>query len=187
MINHSKLTWVIFGLMAIAQLAVPIWMIWGSKMTANEGKLYKFELDVVDPADPFRGKYIVLEPKKNGFHINTDQQKHADKMYASFTTDARGFAAIESLAIEPPAHVDYLTVKVSGWLRKAHILPVTIHYPFDRYYMNEHKAKPAEDLVRASTRDSLSVCYAEVYIHKGQALVSAVKVDGVPIEHLVTQ
>jgi len=60
-----------------------------------------------------------------------------------------------------------------------------INFPFNRYYMEESKAKPAEDFIRESARDSLLSTYAIVMIKDGNAVLKDVMVDGVPIRELV--
>ena len=50
---------------------------------------------------------------------------------------------------------------------------------FDRYYMDEYKAKPAEDLYRKNNRrnDSLNTTYALVAIKDGEAVLKDVLIN----------
>ena len=111
MIKNKKLQWALFILMAIAQLSIPIWMILSKENTKTGGKVYKFELEALDPYDPFRGKYIILNPKQNFFHINTNEETKKKHMHATFVEDSLGFAIINNLHTEMPTHSDYLTIE----------------------------------------------------------------------------
>lgn len=185
MIKNKKLQWTLFILMAIAQLAVPAWMIYNKEKTKTEGKLYKFELGAIDPNDPFRGKYIIINPMENSHFINLSHQKQQSTMFATFVEDSLGLAKIDSLYNQPPLHKDYLNVNVAGGRQSGDSLRVSVNYPFDRYYMNEYKAKRAETISRAANRDTSRLCYAEVFIYDGKATLNAVKIDDVAIEDLI--
>lgn len=187
MIKNKKLKWLLFTAMAVAQIAVPVWMILSKENVIREGKTYKFELQAIDPYDPFRGKYIILEPKENSFTIKTAEQPKQRHMYATFDEDSLGFALIKNLFAEEPDHNDYLKVEIRGMLQKGNTLPVDVIYPFDRYYMNEYRAKAAEDLSRSVARDSSRISYAEVSILKGSSTLRGVFVDGTPIEELISE
>jgi len=185
MIQNKTIRWALFIFMAIAQLAVPIWMIYSKEKVRVEGKIYNFELQAIDPTDPFRGKYIILNPKANKY--NWHKELNQSEMYASFENDSLGYAQIKDLQSLIPNESDYLRVRVEGRTSKEDTFPLTISYPFVRYYMNEYKAKAAEDLSRTVFRDSMRTCYAEVAIYKGKANLLSVKVDGVPIEEILNQ
>ena len=45
----------------LAQLAVPGWMIYKHESVMREGAVYKFRTAPIDPRDPFRGEYVVLD------------------------------------------------------------------------------------------------------------------------------
>lgn len=189
MIKNKSLQWALFICMAIAQLAVPIWMIYSKEKTKTEGKIFKFELTAIDPYDPFRGKYIILNPKENSFKLNTKRQEQTrtESMYATFVHDSIGFAKLDNLSNVKPAHPNYIKVATEGMIIKGDIHPVTIRYPFDRYYMNEYKAKSAEDLTREISLDSTSLAYAVVAVLNGKASLISVEVDGLPIESLLNE
>ena len=58
---------------------------------------------------------------------------------------------------------------------------VYIKIPFERYYMDESKAKLAEEEYNKSLRDEKDV-YATVRIHNGDAVVDGLYIDGYSIE-----
>src|SRR5205823_4166257 len=50
----------IFGVVALAQLAVPATMVWQRDQTLKQGRIWKFRTAPVDPVDVIRGRYIAL-------------------------------------------------------------------------------------------------------------------------------
>ena len=55
--------------------------------------------------------------------------------------------------------------------------------PFDRFYMKETKAKNAEIGVREAQRSSKDqICYAEVFVHEGTAVLDNIFINDVAIK-----
>lgn len=53
--------WLLFALLCVAQWAVPLAMVQRAERTLSEGTAYRFRTAPVDPADPFRGRYVTLD------------------------------------------------------------------------------------------------------------------------------
>ncbi len=176
--------WVFFGVMVAIQLFIPAQMIYSKNQVRHKGITYKFELEAIDPNDPFRGKYIILNPKDSDFKTRNKDVAFGRKVFASFNIDSLGYASISEVSNNTPDHSNYLTVESFRRQRTDTTQTLRIKYPFDRYYMNEHKALAAEKLTRAAVRDSAQTCYAEVAIYKGQFSLMAIKINGVDIEDL---
>jgi len=187
MIKKSRLFWCLMGLMFIVQLGVPSSMIYKQNQVQRTGNLYKFELDAIDPIDPFRGKYIILNPKETNFELDSFTLKKTNKSYATFKIGENGFAFISNISNHKPNHSDYLQVKTSLRYSDNTSRRIDVSYPFDRYYMNENKAKPAEDLVREVLRDSLRTAYAEVRIKDGQHSLIDVKINDKSLNTLLSK
>jgi len=186
MIKNKTLAWILFSLMAAIQIAVPVWMIKQKTEIKNKGVAYKFELEAIDPNDPFRGKYIIISPKENKFKLPSSESLE-NKMFATFNVDESGFAKIKSLSKSKPDHSDYLEVKAYNYdpNYNSRSITATIIYPFDRYYMNEFKAKKTEVLIQSATQNNTSKCYAEISILNGKSNLTAVKLDGKAIEEIL--
>ena len=173
---------VVFILMCIAQLAVPGKMIWDREHVASTGTPYKFRTQPIDPSDPFRGKYITLNFLAD-YGYDTAQWSSGESVNVVFETDSAGYAAVSRLTRDEP---------------DGPYLPTTIYYvdsdsivhfnlPFDRFYMEESKALPAEQYYNQSTRDSASVCYGMVRIGRGQAVITDVFINDRSIVDLVRE
>lgn len=184
--RNNKLILIAFILVALAQLYVPAKMILGREDILNTGKEYKFKTAPIDPADPFRGKYITLRYDENTIEIQEEAEwEEGETIYVFLSADNNGFAKISSVSKEePPASQDFLKAKVGNVFGDGS-KKLVIDYPFDRYYMEESKAYDAELTYQRSQADTNQVAYALVSIKEGEAVLKDVLIDGVPIREIV--
>jgi len=174
--------------LALLQLGFMGYLIVGQERIIWQGTEYRFLARPIDPSDPFRGKYIVLDFEAETFTVAANQawllERRTDgKAFARLSTDPDGFAVLTELSPSPPAG-DHLPVQVLDYQPDG---SVWVKLPFDRYYMEESKARPAEEVLREATRrDSIS-CYAKVKVLDGRSTLTRVMVDQLPIEEYVKQ
>lgn len=184
--NSKKISLTAFIVIAIIQLAIPAKMIWDKERILETGKEFKFETAPIDPSDPFRGKYIVLQYKENTVQVDSeDPWVEGEKIYVILKTDAKGFAAIDNVSKEKPAdNTDFVRAKVQ-FTSGVHSKTLGISYPFDRFYMEESKAYDAEQAYIKSQLDSTKTTYALVNIKNGEAVLKDVLIDGTSIAEIV--
>lgn len=180
--NNRKYLLIGFGLAVLLQLIVPASMIFSSEETLIQGTEFKFKTAPVDPTDPFRGKYVTLNFDANSIEVDsTADWKIGDEVYVKISNDEDGFAKIDSIS-------------KSAFAQDQHYVPVTIQrrykdkvvigYPFNRYYMEESKAGPAEKAYRQAVQHTYSGAYALVSVYKGNAIIRDVMIDGFPLKEL---
>src|SRR4028118_1780770 len=98
-----------FLVLAIAQWFVPGLMIWQKEKVLNRGIPYRFQSAPVDPADPFRGRYIVLNFKETSFKTREPLKlTYGSKIYVTFSNDRNGFAMIKSVHEKKPDGQAYI-------------------------------------------------------------------------------
>ncbi len=184
----TKLYLLAFLALALAQWYVPLQMIYKKEKVHKTGREYKFRISPVDPTDFFRGKYITLHYEENAVEIPDEQNWTAgETAYVLLTTDEQGFAKIQSVSKEEPkgqssffkAQVAFVSRDGSNTLR--------LSYPFDRFYMQEFKAKQVEPLYRQKLRDTSNTVYALVGILDGEAVLKDVLIDGVSLKTLLNR
>jgi len=172
----------IFIALVVVQLFVPAQMIFSKETIIENGELYKFKTRPIDPADPFRGKYITLQYDINRVKTDDTLWQRKDKAYLYVTKDANGFAQPEKISREKLDLDDDYVVVEARWYNKKN-KEVTISLPFNRYYMEESKAYDAEVAHQKAQRDSLpDNTYALVYISDGEAVLSDVLIDDISIK-----
>ena len=96
-----------------------------------------------------------------------------------------GAAATISLLVSK-AFLAFIKAKLVGTnFTYSDVNRITVEFPFDRFYMDEFEAKDAENVHREASRDTASLTYAMVYIHRGKAVLNDVFIDEVSIRDLV--
>jgi len=173
---------VLFILVIIAQLAVPANMIYEQEDTLIDGTAYKFKTRPIDPSDPFRGKYIVLNYEMDSFDIELDDWERNTDLYVYLKNDENGFAQVKTVSQAPLENTDdYVKAKSYGYYNGT----INFDLPFNRFYMNENKAYDAEVSVRKAQRDTLLTCYALVHVKGSDAVLKDVIIDDMPIQQYV--
>jgi len=187
--KNKNLIVIAFFVLALVQLAVPMQMISHNNDILDNGQLYKFKAQPIDPYDAFRGKYIYLNFDESTI-FTKDSIVNNIPYVAILGTDKKGFAKITKLRRKPIANEDYITLKSIYSYR---VFPnekrfsVTINFPFDRFYMNEYKAPKAEKTYNSSVRDTSKNVYALVAVKDGEAIIKDVMIDGISIKDYVSE
>lgn len=178
----TKILFIAFIIMALAQLAIPAQMVWKNELAYIYGTVYKFKTEPVDPNDPLRGKYVQLGFEADEVKVNNGDWQYGEKGYAVIGKDHNGFAYIKELTREKPKNSDYIPVTVNYNYDDK----VTIKYPFERFYMEESKAPDAERLYRENNSGEKKLpAHAIVAIKDGVAVVKDVILDGMPIKEYI--
>lgn len=188
----KKLLLIICIITLIAQWAVPAKMIWQKENVLRSGKLFNFLTQPVDPAHPFKGRYITLNFEAGSFttvHLDSAIENYDREVYVLLDVDKDGFAKVRQLVKHKPVNAaDYVKASVNYINRMEHdSATVMIDYPFTEFYMDEFKAVKAEGAYRESTIDSTQKTYAVVSILNGDAVVKDVMINNKPIREVVKE
>ena len=183
--KSKKIIFILFLLVVLMQLAVPTKMMYDQEETLKAGKFYKFITQPIDPSDPFRGKFIRMNYEINSFKTEDSIWKRKQEVYVYFK-DSIGFAKLKTVSkVKLSIPNDYVIAKTNWYNKRRKV--VSFNLPFDRFYMEEFKAKPAEDLVRMNRRDTVkeNTTYGMVYIHNGNFVLKDVFINDISIKDLV--
>lgn len=173
----KKYIFIIFIIVALVQLFVPAQMIFSKEEVLSTGTIYKFKTEPVDPNDPFRGKYITLRYAIRSCSTKDTVWERRTPIYIALTTDSLGFATVKEVSKTPFDNATDYVVGETYWYDKG-TEKVSFDFPFDRFYMNEYKAKPAEDVYRKAQRDTLpNNTYALVAVKDGEAVLKDVIIN----------
>jgi uncharacterized membrane-anchored protein len=139
----QRMVVILFAVLAAVQLAAPLYMAWRWEDILQTGTVYKWRTAPVDPYDALRGRYIDLWFKDTrGPAAPGENFKNGQTVYASFATDAEGFARITAVSATKPAGGDYVEAR-AGYFTAATGM-WTVMLPFKRFYMREDLAPLAE-------------------------------------------
>lgn len=181
MINQPKWWLPLFIAMFVAQLAIPAYMVYQEERVVSSGKLYKFKTAAVDPADPFRGRYLTLRFAANQLEIDSFADfKRGQKIYIQIQEDNGGFVEAKNVSPNPFEQGDYVQAKVTRF-HKNPPYKVFWEYGFNRYYMQEFQSLKAEDIHRHAVRDTNSISYAKVMVKNGKSTLTDVIVNDTSI------
>lgn len=177
---------IIFIVVALLQLMVPAKMIYDKETVLITGTVYKFKTQPIDPNDPFRGKYVTL-----GYELSTAKSldstiQNRDRVLIYLENDSLGFAKVKSVSkTDLKMGTDFIEVEIDYYNVSANM--VHFNLPFDRYYMEESKAKPAEDIYREYSRrnDTINQTYALVAIKNGDAVLKDVYINDKSIHYYI--
>ncbi|MGB3073727.1 MAG: GDYXXLXY domain-containing protein, partial [Chitinophagales bacterium] len=172
---------------ALVQLYVPAKMVVDNETIVRNGTVHKFKTAPIDPSDPFRGRYILLNFEASSVNvINPDEWDNNEEVFLQLTHDESGFSEIAGVSKTLPDGIsDFVKAKVS-YVTYDSIPKIMIDYPFARFYMEESKAPKAEEIVFKAAIDTNSITYAIVYIKNGTAVVTDVMVNNHSLKELAT-
>lgn len=183
--KNNKITYFLFFVAAVvAQWFVPMQMIYRQEDILSTGKVFKFKTAPVDPYDAFRGKYIYLNYDQTTVSVpNLKKYKSNDEIFV-LLKDSAGYALATSISKIQPKSGDYVKAKI-GWVDQLNPRKlISIEYPFNRFYMNEYKAKPAETAYAESNRNPNTITYALIAVKEGEAIVKDVLINDISIKIL---
>lgn len=177
----------LFVVMCLAQWLVPGKMIFDSERVIDEGTVYKFKTQPIDPSDPFRGKYITLNFDANSIILpDSTGWVNGEEIYVTFTTDSTGFAKVLGISRAEPETDNYLKTTVSyfdSWNK----YELYFNLPFNRFYLEESKASEAEQIYWKAQRDSAQVAYGLVTIGNGHAVLTDVMINDKSVVEIVNE
>ncbi len=181
--HNKKVILVLFILIALVQLYVPAKMIINRESILASGKEYKFRTVPIDPNDPFRGKYIVLNYKENTAAVSSPKEWHNnEEIYVLLFVNTEGYVVVRGITKEKPENAAFVKANIS--YVNAGEKSVVIDYPFNRFYMEESKAYEAEKEYNRAQRDTRHVTYGLVNIKDGEAVLKDVMIGGKSVRDL---
>jgi len=182
----KKITFILLVTTFLFQWFVPLNMIMQQETILKEGTAFKFITEPVDPNDPFRGKFVVLNYVADVVEASNGQNWfQGEPVYVLIQNDADGFAEIADIEKVPPVgDVHFIKAEI-GTVWGQNPARIQIKYPFERFYMEESKAPKAEAMFRDLWRDSSATVYGLVIVNEGKAALEDVLVDGISIKDAV--
>ena len=184
----KKLSVILFFAVAAVQLAVPVTMIMRKEKVISDGKMFRFKTAPIDPSDPFRGKYIILNLEASDYKLSKEESEmDLDGAYAHIRENKEGYAEVADISETPPEDTaDYVKIKSdnNSFFGSWFFSGASFHFPFERFYMDEEKAPAAEALYRRTQRDTAAISYALVSILNGGGVVTDVIINGKSVREI---
>ena len=172
--KSDVIRFVFFSLTLVAILWYPVNKILRFEFPDQAPAEYNFKLELYDPYDPLRGRYVALNNTMTvqNSHSNYVPLAFSQECCAVLQRDAEGFAVVTELVPAPPAGKDFIRVKYMYEIfsddGKTECI---IALPFDRFYLNEKDAPEMERRVREASAEGRAVVKVKVY-KDGTAVIS---------------
>ncbi len=201
--SHKTLIAII--ILFICQICLLSRFVWKYELADAEAPVFKFKTSPVDPYDIYRGKYVslnfsdvTLDYKEGNDLLDTEiaerlktaQNEVYDKpirFYSSdskykikiyFHVDKNGFAT-PSFTPDKDNPDSYLDLYASSYHKKTNKL--SIAYPFNKFFTNEHDAKEIEDGYNEYVKNNQDAnTYVLVAIKDGVYVVKDLYINNLP-------
>lgn len=170
----------IFAVMALVQWLVPLYGIRHSERVLREGVPLLFLTEPIDPHDPFRGEYVTLGFAMERVDMPQDAErpwKEGEQAYL-LLEDSAGVALSRELRRERPEKgALYVSCRINFRLSfredEKYGDVINIDLPFDRFYLQQGKGRPTEELMwqQSIATESALPAYAQVRILDGDAVI----------------
>ena len=177
-----------FVVLALIQAAVPLFMIARREATLRDGVQYKFRTAPVDPADPFRGRYVALRMEQESVGVPAGADfRRGERAYATLERMPDGFTRLSDVSRTRPESNAFIKVRVNypetgGTTNRVHL-----DLPFDRYYMNEKQAPKAEQAYWRNSRRTNQAAYITVRVKSGSAVLENLYIGDEKVEDYIKQ
>lgn len=176
---------VAFALTMTLYLWFPFSMIRQQERILEKGTPFRFEMQPVDPKDPFRGSYMALNFEAPFLPADTSLQE-GQRVYVTLRTDDLGFTHFEKVLAAPPNDRPFVKTYLQYRTDEGTIVGIPVN--MQRYYLNEKLAPQAEEAYfrllgsTDSAEGSLPRVFAVVRIWEGEALIEEIYFDGKPLK-----
>ena len=169
----------ILALVGLAQLAVPASMIWKREQTLRHGRVWKLETAPLDPADPFRGRYVALSFKAEEFDWpESAAVRGVGEAYLRLKNGADGFAVVAHITKEPMSGDDVIKVDRAWYYERKQ----RVNFPFAQLWLDENIAPRADKAyAEHNRRGTPARAYVTVRIRDGDAALEELFIEGKPL------
>ena len=174
---------ILFLITALAAVAYPVIKIINYELPSVPPAVYSFKAGIVDPYDPFRGRYVALNALPNEI-ILKEEKKFQDGayVYAVLSNDKQNIATVVDLVEKPIAEMGCLKIRFYEYGNSKDNTGKTryrISLPFDRFYLNESIAPEAEKAVADITRHNSGECLIIVKVYSdGNYAIEDLEING---------
>lgn len=181
---------ILFLITAMAAVAYPVIKIINYELPSVPPAVYRFKAGIVDPYDPFRGRYVALNALPNEILLKEEKEfQDGTYVYAVLSNDKQGIATVVDLVEKPIAKMDCLKIRFYEYGNSKDNTGRTIYrisLPFDRFYLNESIAPEAEKAATDITRNNNGECLIIVKVYSdGNYTIEDLEINGKSIHEYV--
>lgn len=172
---------VIFIAFALLILSIPMYLMLNSERVLEDGYRHKIKLEAYDPFDPFRGKYLRINYDNN---VSSEKMEKGDNIYITLKKDSTGFSVFDQGTSTAPETDDYFKSKVlSSYGGNTRFKTDNI----SKYFINEDKAKKAEDIMFDYQRNHPDSIYVAIRVLDGEIRLEDIFIEETPLLEFIEE
>ncbi len=173
----------IFLSFAMILLSVPVYLMMTSEDVLDNGNRHKLRLQAYDPFDPFRGKYLRLN--YDNTVVCDEDLSEGDAVFITLEKDSLGFSNFANGSRSKPENsTDYFeSIVLNKW-------DGALQFKLDnltKYFINEDKASPAEELIWDYQRNKPDSIYIAIRILDGEVRLEDIYIEETPLLEFLDQ
>lgn len=170
-----------FAILCVAQVAVPLSMVWQHEQTLRTGRPFKVRTEPVDPVDALRGRYVAVSPVVHAPLPPAGEEPPVGDVWVDLEEGPDGFARARMVTTTrfdtPTALPGYVIAS-----RPDDAPSIRVLLPLDRYYMEETKAPAVEREYRE--RAAAAQAWVTIRVRDGMAVIDGLYLDGRRVEDI---
>lgn len=178
------ISWVLFGVLCVAQLGVIVFQIASYERILKEGEVFYFKVLPLDPYDAFRGRYVSLRFENvNKAPLSEGEADNGQSKGYAILEHRDSIDAIKEVRFTKPSSGSFLEVDVNFINHdKSGQKSTNISLPFERFYMREEIAPKAEQVMRVRSGVTVN---AKLRVLNGKGVIEELMVGEISLSQFV--
>lgn len=176
-----------FALLCIFQWAMPVSWILQEENTRTKGIFVKIPCRQFDPADPFRGTFLNIQPLPVEFNFEDSSRfEKQQQIWVNYIPDSGEIYRFHS--VQPLSEVPAQPIHLKAYIRYTYavqqgaLYTAVLDYPFSKYFINEKEAPRLAEKYNEALADTTKTVYAGLYILDGNAALDGLWIGAEKLE-----
>lgn len=176
-----------FILLCLFQWILPVSWILQEEKTRTEGIFVKIPCRPFDPADPFRGTFLNIQPLPAEFdYEDSSRFENQQEVWVNYIPDSAEiyrFHSVQPLS-EAPAQPVHFKVTIRNTYVQGPGAQYTafLDYPFSKYFISEKEAPRLAEKYNQALSDTTQTVYAGLFVLDGNASLDGIWIGAEKLE-----
>ena len=176
-----------FVLLCLLQWILPVRWILQEEKTRTEGIFVKIPCRPFDPADPFRGTFLNIQPLPVEFNYEDSSRfENHQEVWVNYIPDSAEiyrFHSVQPLSEAPAQPVHFKgTIRYTYPIQTGALFAAVLDYPFSRYFINEKEAPRLVAKYNQALSDTSQTVYAGLFVLDGKASLDGIWIGSEKLE-----
>lgn len=181
--NYKLILGIVFGVLCLAQIGVVLFQIMSYEKILKEGESFYFKVLLLDPYDPFRGRYVTLRfENATKAPLAQGQNKKNQSLGYAILEHQEKLDRVKEITFVKPKEGSFLEVNINENRQKNASSTVYFSLPYDRFYMREDVAPKAEKVL--GLRSGIEV-KAKLKVLNGKGVIEELLVGEISLSEFV--